>query len=417
MKLAALFLTTSLVAAAQNLSAARALTVAINAGVEGDGLKAAAARYQKLTGTEIQISEFPYNNLYSKILLGLSGSPSPFDVVMIDDPWFPKLAEQYLLEDLTPYYKQKKLDGPDSDFVPASRALGRFPYGKGRLHALPFVGNCKMFFYRKDILKKYGFDAPKTWFEVVDFSKKIMAKEPSLYGYAMRGEKGNPIVVNFLPVLWAFGGDLLDQDGKIVLNSAQAIEALKFYVGPLKSVAPKGVENFNADQVASLQLQGQLLMATNWPAWIATFNDPNQSKVVGKMEFGSLPGAQKPGRSVIGNWLVGVARNSDQKARAFEFIHWLTGKEEQRINALETGNPPTRVSVYNDKELLRKNPHYPAQLKALSSSKPRPRTPRWMEIENVLGIHLSQALIGQVTPEQALGAAEVAISQILTRGR
>jgi multiple sugar transport system substrate-binding protein len=387
------------------------ISVAINAGVEGDGIKAAAKRYEALKHVKIEISELPYNNLYSKILLSVSNPTSPFDVVMLDDPWFPKFASMGALEPLTPHYQKVGLSGPDADFVPTSAALGREPYGTGEVFALPVVGNCQMFFYRKDLLDAAKLRAPvRTWQEVMDYSRKLMKSGQAPFGYVIRGEKGNPIVVESMPIFWAFGAKMFDGD-KVTIDTPQARKALQFLVD-LKEVSPPGVENFNADQVANHLLQNKAAMAISWPAWISAMEDPAQSQVVGKMGYSAMPGADKPGESVIGNWLLAVPKTSANKDLAFDFIKWVTDADQQRQNAAEQGNPPTRVSIFKDPELLKTHPYYPAQLEALLHSSPRPRTSNWMEIENSYGIYLSQALSGVLTPAQALAQAQKEVSSI-----
>jgi multiple sugar transport system substrate-binding protein len=67
--------------------------------------------------------------------------------------------------------------------------------------------------------------------------------------------------------------------------------------------------------------------------------------------------------------------------------------------------------------LVAKFPSYPAQLSSLESSRPRPRTPLWNEIENVFGIYLSKANSGELSAEDAMGQANAEIAEILERGR
>lgn len=389
------------------------LSVAINAGVEGDGLKAAAKRFEELKGVRVQISEMPYNSLYSKILLDVSGTTSSFDVVMMDDPWFPKFAETGALEPLAPHYARVGEKGPDGDFVPTSLALGRHPYGKGELLALPFVGNCQMFFFRKDVMSELGLAPLKSWPQVLEYGRKLMAASKAPFGYVIRGEKGNPIVVESMPIFWAFGARMFE-GARVTVDTPQALKALKFLIA-LKAVSPPGVENFNADQVANHMLQGSAAMTISWPAWVGTMEDPSQSRVAGKMGYSLMPGADRPGSSVIGNWLLGVPKNSARKELAFEFVKWITDADQQKRNALDAGNPPTRLSVFKDAELLKKYPHYPVQLQALLASQPRPRRSDWMEIENSYGIYLSQALSGVLSPEEALAKAQRAVAEIAAK--
>jgi len=81
------------------------------------------------------------------------------------------------------------------------------------------------------------------------------------------------------------------------------------------------------------------------------------------------------------------------------------------------GNPPTRKSLFQDPELVAKNPAYPAQLRSLETSRPRPRTPYWNQVENAFGIFLSKANSGDLSPAEAMNQANVEIEKILQRAK
>src|SRR5207253_5973875 len=140
--------------------------------------------------------------------------------------------------------------------------------------------------------------------------------------------------------------------------------------------APPGYSSFNADEVSAHLLQGTAAMSINWPAWISAFSDAAKSKVIGKMAFTTMPGARAQGQAEIGNWLISIPRDARNVEAAFDFLLWATSAEQLKRSALR-GNPPTRRSVFTDAELLSKFPSYPAQLRSLETSRPRPRTPRW----------------------------------------
>ena len=398
------------------------LTLAVNSGVEGDALKQAALDYKTQTGIHINIAEFPYANLFEKELLDLTARTGAYDLIMLDDPWFPKFASQQLLTDLGPLLNHHGLKGPDEDFVQTSIALCREPYETGALYALPYVGNSQLFFYRKDLFAKHNLKEPATWEDVLNAAKVISEHEttgaPSggkIYGYVMRAAQGNAAVADFMPIFWAFGGEMFDASGKPAVNSAEGIAALKFML-ELGKYSPPGYASFNADEVGAHLLQGTAAMSINWPAWISSFNDPAKSKVIGKMEFTTLPGAARPGRAEIGNWLIAVPRDAKNKDAAFNFLLWATNAEQMKRSALR-GNPPTRRSVFTDPELVKQFPAYPSQLRSLESSRPRPRTPLWNEIENAFGIYLSKANSGELTPEDAMNQANTEIAKIIERGK
>ncbi|HKE59569.1 MAG TPA: ABC transporter substrate-binding protein [Pyrinomonadaceae bacterium] len=401
----------------QAQSNSKQLTLAVNSGVEGDALKQAARDYETHTGVHINIAEFPYANLFEKELIDLNAHTGAYDLIMLDDPWFPRFGAGQFLTELTPFLQQKGLNGPDADFVETSLALGRYPYQTGPLYALPYVGNSQLFFYRKDLFAKYNLKEPSSWDDVLTAAKTIQEKETTdkTYGYVMRAAQGNAAVADFMPIFWAFGGEMFDSAGKPTVNTPQGIAALKFML-ELGKYSPPGYASFNADEVGAHLLQGTAAMSINWPAWISSFSDPAKSKVTGRMAFTTLPGNQKPGQAEIGNWLIAIPRDSQNAQAAFDFLVWATSAEQMKLSA-QRGNPPTRKSLFHDPELVAKYPSYPAQLKSLESSRPRPRTPQWNEIENAFGIFLSKANSGELSAEEAMNQANAEIEKIIQRGQ
>ncbi|HXG67139.1 MAG TPA: extracellular solute-binding protein, partial [Blastocatellia bacterium] len=200
------------------------LTLAVNSGVEGDALKQAARDYEAQTGVRVNIAEFPYANLFEKELVDLSAQSGAYDLVMLDDPWFPRFAAQNYLTDLQPLFARRGQAVSD-DFVQTSIALCKHPYETGALYALPYVGNSQLFFYRKDLFEKHNLKSPDTWDNVLAAAKTIQEREATgapggnqLYGYVMRAAQGNAVVADFMPIFWAFGAEMFDANGNPTVN-------------------------------------------------------------------------------------------------------------------------------------------------------------------------------------------------------
>ena len=54
-------------------------------------------------------------------------------------------------------------------------------------------------------------------------------------------------------------------------------------------------------------------------------------------------------------------------------------------------------------------------MEAINFSTPRPRHPKWPEIENAFGAELSKAVAGQISADEALQRANDAIAKIVAR--
>lgn len=389
-----------------NRTPEKSLTIAVNAGVEGTALKMAAIEWGTAHGIRIEVVELPYANLFEKEQLDLSSRTGAYDVIMMDDPWFPKLVEGSNLAALP--------HEPDADFVTPTLDVSRNPYRTGKFYALPYVGNSQLFFYRSDLFAKYNLAPPVRWEEVLAAARKIGPAE-KMFGYVMRAAPGNAVVADFMPLLWAFGGDVLDANGKPVCDSDAAVDALKFML-ELGKYSPPGYAAFNADEVSAHLLQSTAAMSINWPAWIAAMDDPAKSKVTGKIAFAPMPAERVPGVGELGTWLLAVPAASKHSADAFDFMFWATEAMQMKQAALR-GNPPTRRSVFQMTDLIAKYRAFPVQLASLESARPRPRTPKWNEIENAFGIYLSKANAGAMDPKAAMRNAAHDIGEIVSRAQ
>jgi multiple sugar transport system substrate-binding protein len=275
-----------------------------------------------------------------------------------------------------------------------------------------------MFFYDPKKYAEVGFSgAPKTWDDVLKAATALTDKGGRRYfGYVFRGAEGNPIVSDFMPLFWSYGANLFSADrSKVTVDTPEALTALKMFLA-LKSVSPPGAESYAGDEVGRAMAGGTAASSINWPNWATIFEDPTQSRMVGKISYANIPAGTHTGSSSIGNWALGVLSGSKHKQEAFDFMLWATSAEQMKISAAR-GNPPVRFSVFNDPELTSQDKfrYFPTLLTAMTYSTPRPRHPRWPEIENAFGVELSKALTGAESPEDALRNAQAAIERIVAR--
>jgi len=400
----------------EGVSAEKKLVIAGRDGTYGKALQLAVDTYlEKNPEMVIELLKLPYAGLMEKIVIDLKEATGAYDLLMMDDTWVTGFGSANWLTNLTEFFKEKGAE-LDPDFVGAAVDAARYPYerGKAPVFGLPFVGNVELFVYRKDLFEKHGLSAPpKTWDDVLNAAKTIGEKEEGVYGVVFRGVKGNPITSGFLPIFWAFGAEIVDADGNPAVNSPEGIAALKFFLG-LAKYAPEGVATHNASEVRDALLAGGAAIATEvWPAWVPDLDDPEKSKVVGKMEVTVHPGQAAKPAPMIGVWHLAIPEASKRKDVALDFLRFVTSKEMQKKMALEVGLPPTRASVYTDSEVVAKYRWYPTQLKALEASKVRPRLPEWLEMDGKIGTYLNLALVGDRTPEEALNELNAEIAEIL----
>ncbi len=141
-----------------------------------------------------------------------------------------------------------------------------------------------------------------------------------------RGVKGNPIVTSWYPIFLSYGGKFFDNNWKVTFNSAQGKAAAEFFVGKLKSLAPKGVAEYDSDQEGAAILGGKAGAIIQYTGNAIKSDDPKQSKEVGKLDFAVVP-KQVKAIAQIGIFIHGVSASAPNKDNAITFMKWFAHRQ------------------------------------------------------------------------------------------
>src|SRR5207248_2216489 len=160
-----------------------------------------------------------------------------------------------------------------------------------------------------------------------------------------------------------------------------------FLTTNLKKYAEPGAANIDAADRDRLIAIGQALQSTTWPAEVTgVVEAQGVSQVIGKMAYIPNPkGASGKGLGMMGNWLLGIPKGSQNGSAAADFIKWLI-KSENMKTYVQNGGIPTRTSLLNDPALGQANPYFPALAQSLAAQPNwRPRTDQWNAVETIYG--------------------------------
>ncbi len=374
------------------------LVIAARGGSHVDVINTVKGAFEEEHNCTIEVLGLEADDLKQKIALDSKNTEGAYDIMMIDDPWMPEFSETELLLNLTAEGYEA-----DDDFVTKSMDIGRDPYATGDVFALPFAGNVTLLFYNQEVLDSIEAEVPDNWADTLNIARKT--KEAGKVGYIVRGQQGNPIVGDYMPILWAYGGDIFDKEGNVVVDSPQALAALELYIQLYKNG-----DNYEKNDLVAAVSEGNAAMSLGWPSWYITGENASAgyAPIPAKVEASS----ESNSAGVIGNWMMGVTKNTANKGLAIELLQYLTSAETQKIAAPQ-GAVPTRTSVFKDAELSARYPFYATLLAATEQSNIRPRTPLWSQIENVYGIELSNALVGAKEPVDALADAKAEIEKVI----
>jgi multiple sugar transport system substrate-binding protein len=391
------------------------LVVAAVQGNEDGPLKKVVGNYKSQTGIEVQVVEFPYDQLFEKLVTTFTANGSTYDLCMMDDPWMPKFGTMNALQPLDSNFGFTR----DSDIPTVVYDVGTWPPPHGpvppteqskaqHLYGITIVGNVEMFMYRSD-----KSSAPATWDDVLSNAAKYNA--PNFYGYVIRGKATNPVSSDSLPILWSFGGNIFDDTWKVTLDSSASITAVDFLTRKLKQFAEPGAANVDAGDRSKLMATGMAYQSTVWPGEITdTVENATVSQVRGKVAYIPMPqGASGKGLAMMGNWLLGIPKGSKNGQAAADFIKWMLKADNMR-NYVAQGGIPIRKSILNDASLASANPYFKA-LAASFDAVPnwRPRTDQWNAVETIYGTQMNATVAGQISPQAAMQKAAADIRTLM----
>ena len=314
----------------------------------------------------------------SSLLLG----KSPFDIILMDVTWLPKYAEAGWLEPMNEWFSQDELSSLSS-----GARLGN-TY-KENIYRWPLTADMGLLYWRTDLMK----EAPRTPDELIQISINLKEKGLVPYGYVWQGHQYEGLSCTFLEILKGFGGEWLDDSQNVGLDSEEAIQAANWLRKLIDTGAsPKSVANFTENEVLQAFESGDAALMRNWPyAWSEVQKD--NSPVRGKVGITRMVSKEnKEPISTLGSWGFSVLKDSKNKQAAYKVIKYLTSKESQKQLLLNSGYTPTNASLYHDKELQKKVPILRELEVALNSTQPRPQTPLYAQISDVLQKHLSSIL-------------------------
>lgn len=371
------------------------ITIAARDGSFTDVLNSVKGDFESKHGCTIKVVSMSADDIHSQVLADAANDVATYDLIMIDDPLMPEYIEKNILCNLT---QLGYLD--DEDFVEKSRLLGKDPYPLGATYSLPFSGNVQLLFYNKNLVAP-GSDFTD-WESILRICEDAQASGKN--GYVIRGQSGNPIVSDFLPILWAFGGDIFDSNNHVILDSQESRDALEFYLKLLSTG-----QNLEKDDLIENISSGEGAIALGWPSWFISGEGQ-------KAEIAQIPGKRASSSDTlatgeIGNWLLGVTSNSQNKDLALELAVYLTSADVQR-EALKTGGIPTRKSIFRDSDILAQYPYFEAIYSGTNNSRVRPRTTKWSRIEEVFGKELLSCVNGEQTVDETIKKSQDQISQL-----
>lgn len=266
--------------------------------------------------------------------------------------------------------------------------------------------------------EKYGYElGPATSLEMMRdiaefFTRKkgeMLAGKPldsDFYGIVMEGVKGG---TTFLTLWGSFirsnGTNIIDADGKPMVDNPKAIEAIKMWAD-LWKYAPPGMAEYSLIDVPTVMGNGIAAQALAWSDFVLGIDRPGKSPFAGQFVYAPVPGRKgmEDQRAVEAEPSITVISKASQNPEAtFLFLEWLASKDVQdKLIIAGEGGVPIRNSSWElpvMKEGSLKG-LFEAMKGSLEVAEAKPKMPQFYEIYDVLTGISQQIGLGELTPEE-----------------
>lgn len=353
-------------------------------------------------GVTVTAVSHEWGELHDKLLTSIEASRLP-DVARLDIAWVPELESYDVLT---------ALDEAMPDFTEAQSALAPAPAStalvQGHYYALPLNTNTKIMFYNQDLLDAAGLTVPAT-LDAFFADAKALTREKDgqqIWGY------GEPALAgwNICPLIWSNGGEITDPDCTVAsgyINSPETIDAIQ-----------KLADAYQGGYMAGFS-DGDIPMTDGYGTgrYAMIFDGPWKfAELEGAYPDFNAYTAQTPAGAggsvgVLGGEDIAMFTGADTEA-AWAFIKFMTSPYAQTEMA-KVGQIPVNLEAIGSDEVKAIDAFAPF-LTAIETAKARPQVKNWTEIDAELTRLTELAVLGEMTPADAMNEAAAAIDALLT---
>jgi len=280
--------------------------------------KRLAAEFGKLAGVDVTVDLINMNDLNPRIASAIETKAGP-DIIMMISNW-PHLYADGLADVDDVAEEISKRDGAYYEHNKKVSVVG------GSWKAVPLCSVPSTWAYREDWFKEAGASKfPDTWDEWRKVGIALKKKNQPM-GQAFGHSLGDPNNWAY-SVTWGFGGAEIDQSGKVVINSKETLEAVKFTVSVWKDCLDEGGLAWDDSSNNRAYLAGTISATINGASiyFVAKRQFPDIAKVTGHGHMPKGPGGRFYN---IGGQGRAVMKYSKNQQVAKEFLRWFMDRPQ-----------------------------------------------------------------------------------------
>ena len=378
--------------------------------------------YEEETGNIVNLDVSPFNGLLERIRNSVRSDEGTYDIVNVNSGWLAEIYGGGFLSPLNEIQEGYALQDGMLDFGGTTHWNAETnSFGlDGDLMGVPLNGNVQVLYYNTAIYERLGLSEPDTWDALIANAAAIQ-DEGEVYGFVPRSGRSS-IVYNVTPYFYSHGGSFFQvaDDGSVdvTVNSADSLAGFETYLSLIEAGAPPNPGAIEQGELIQLLSTGSAAQAIAVIGAWGNLEDPDRSIVVGQLNAALLPAGPDGDRSSsAGHWVAGIPANisDERQAAAMAFLDWFQSQAVQTAY-IQAGGVPVRGDLGGGE--LAENPTYRfIEAWADNASYATMGLPveQGAEISDAIAVFFNRAVIGEISPTEALNSAAAAIADIMNR--
>jgi sorbitol/mannitol transport system substrate-binding protein len=388
--------------------------------------------FTKDTGIKVNYTVLPENELRSKVTQDVATGAGQYDVASVGAYEVPIWAKNQWLKPLDQYTGGS---WDKSDILPP---IAKSLSGEdGKLYGMPFYGESSFLMYRKDIFAKKGLTMPQrpTWTQVADLAAKVDGAQPGMKGICLRGLPGwGEQFAPLTTVVNTFGGTWFTKDWQAEVNSPAFTKAVNFYVNLIRQHGEPGASQSGFTECLNAMSQSKVAMWYDATSAAGSLEDPNVSKVAGKVGYVQAPVEKTKASGWLWAWAWVMPKTTKNSAAASKYMEWATSKDYEKLVGQKLGWPRVpagkRASTYQIPQYKKAAAAFgPQTLQAIQEAnpvnpgvQPRPTVgvqfvdiPEFQDLGTKVSQDIAAAIAGRGTVKDALAKGQKAAAAVATK--
>jgi len=360
-------------------------------------------------GIQVKVQQMPLTAAHQKLLTAFAGNSTP-DVTQLGNTWLPEFVALRALEPLQQRVAASTVVKPADyfDHIWSTNLID------GSLYGVPWYVDTRLLFYRRDLLKAAGFDAPpRDWAQWRAMLAALSHPDRGSYGILLPTNEYEQLMSLALQQ-----PESMLRDGGRYGNfrSAGFKRALAFYVDTFRLHQAPAITAVEAGNPWEEFGRGVYAFYFSGPWNIGEFRQRLPADRENEWATAALPGPDGGASGAAGGSSLVIFRRSTHKDEAWALIEYLSRPDVQQRFYDLLGDMPARRSAW-DGGSLRTDPKVQAFREQLEHVKATPPVPEWEQIANEMQLVAAQAVAGELTIDEAAAEIDRRADRILEKRR